>query len=336
MRIGSRDLDAQVLIVAEIGNNHEGRFETAVELVRQAAASGVDAVKVQTFRTEHYISSLDEARFSKLKSFELSIAQFAELRNLAKSLELLFMATPFDLGSARSLAPLVDAYKIASGDVTFVPLLTAVASTGKPVILSSGASTLGEVQAAVDCVRRRWAADGHDPGLAVLHCVSSYPAPEEEAHLAAISYLASTLLTTVGYSDHVTGTEAAALAVACGARIVEKHFTLNKHFSEFRDHQLSADPPEMRALVDRIRRIERLMGVTDKEIQPSERANREAIRRSTVLAVDREAGHLLAPDDVTWVRPAGGLSPGDESALVQRHLVRAVRAGDRLQPSDVE
>lgn len=336
MIIGNRDTSRRVLVVAEIGNNHEGRFEVAQELVRRAAECGVDAVKTQTFRTEHYVSCQDAARFARLKSFELSEAQIGALSELAHSLGLLFLSTPFDLASAAVLEPLVDAYKIASGDINFYPLLARVADSGKPLIISTGASDLEQVARTVEFVRARWRERGVAGDLAVLHCVSSYPVPPAQANLRSIPFLADRLGVTVGYSDHVIGCEAAVLAVGLGARIVEKHFTLDKGFSDFRDHQISADPAEMRDLVARIGEASAMLGEFAKEVQPAERAAVAEIRRSIVAGGDLPVGLRLREADITWIRPAGGLPPGDEDRLVGRVLRRAVHFGEPLSPADVE
>lgn len=336
MRIGKVDLAARVLLVAEIGNNHEGHFEVAARLVHEAAACGVDAVKFQTFRTEHYVSARDEQRFQRLKRFELTQAEFAKLADIAHGLDLAFISTPFDLESAAFLEPMVDAYKIASGDNNFFPLLTRVAATGKPVIVSSGVSELSDVAAAADAIRAEWRARATDGSLVILHCVSSYPTPPEEANLRAISTLAQRLGVVAGYSDHTLGIDAAVLAVGLGARIVEKHFTLDKHFSDFRDHQLSADVAEMRTLVARVRQAERMLGSGEKIIQGAERASVDAIRRSIVAARALSEGHRLAWEDLTWTRPAGGLNPGREGMLLGKRLTRPIAAGDAFQLSDVE
>jgi sialic acid synthase SpsE len=231
------------------------------------------------------------------------------------------------------LEPLVDAFKIASGDNDFVALLERVARARKPVVISGGMAGLAELRRAVDVVRAAW--DGEDHGLAVLHCVSAYPAPREELNLRAIPLLARELGCTVGYSDHALGIDAAVLAVAAGARIVEKHFTLDKSRDTFRDHQLSADPDDFAELVERVRAAEAVLGSPVKEVQPSERATAAAARRSLVAARDLEPGHKLDAGDLAWLRPAGGLRPGEEASLLGRELVRAVRAGERLSRSDV-
>jgi N,N'-diacetyllegionaminate synthase len=330
MKIGAFDTGERVLVVAEIGNNHEGKVDLAHTLVREAAACCVDAVKLQVYRTSLFVRASEEERYERMTRFELAPAAIEELAADAQSLGLLFIATPLDLESAALLEPLLDAYKIASGDNNFLPLLDAVAATGKPVIVSSGLTSLEEMTRAVE--RLRSAGVGE---LAVLHCTSSYPAPAAEANLSAIRSLAKQLGCTVGYSDHTLGDEAALAAVAAGARIVEKHFTLDKDYSTFRDHALSADPAELRELVARIRRVEELLGRPDKRLQPSERETAEAARRSIVAAVDLPAGHTLALADLTWLRPADGLPPGQEAQLLGRTLRRRVSRGEPILTRDV-
>jgi sialic acid synthase SpsE len=327
MRIGAFDTDERVLVVAEIGNNHEGDVGVARELVDRAAEAGADAVKFQTFRTDSYVSPRDVDRYARMQGFELAPGAFAELAELAHRRSLLFMSTPLDLDSVDVLSPLVDAFKIASGDVDFFPLLEKVAATAKPVVASTGQSDLDDVERVVDVL---------GPGIGLLHCVSSYPAPEEEVNLRAIGALAARFPdATVGYSDHTIGLDAAPLAVACGARIVEKHVTLARDFSSFRDHQLSLEPQQLQELVRRIRAAETLLGEPRKDVQPSEADARSAVRRSIAAARALPAGHELASADLIWTRPADGLRPGDEASLLGRRLRRDVDVGEHLRLEDV-
>lgn len=326
----------KVLVVAEIGNNHEGDFEVARELVRIAADCGVDAVKFQTFKTRHLVSERDSARFERLSSFELSFGQFEELQALAKSLDLLFVSTPFDLASAAFLADLVDFYKIASSDNTFWPLLDTVSQTGKPMVLSTGLAGLEEIEKSKSFIEEHWQAIRCSSALAVLHCVSCYPVPEDQASLASIPFLKDRLGGIVGYSDHTLGLTACLTAVALGARIIEKHFTLDKQHSDFRDHQLSADPEEMKLLVDGVARVTRMLGVPGKTIQPCEAESKTLIRRSIVAAGDFPQGHRLALDDLTWIRPGGGCPPGTEDQLLDRTLNRSISFGEPIILSDLE
>jgi sialic acid synthase SpsE len=336
MKIGSFDTDGRVLVVAEIGNNHEGDLELAAEMVRQAARSGVGAVKFQTVRAADLVRRAESARYERLKRFELSQEQFASLSALAHKLGLLFVSTPLSLEAAGLLEPLVDAYKIASGDNDFFPLLDRVAHTGKPVIVSTGVSDLEQIAAAVGSLRAQWHAHNVTGELGLLHCVSSYPTPHEQANLRSIPFLAERFDCTIGYSDHTLGTDAAVLAVAAGARIIEKHFTLNKQHSDFRDHQLSADPAEMETLVKRLRDAESLLGTWDKSVQPSEAASQTAIRRSIVAARDLKRGTTVQAADLKWIRPGDGLRPGNEGQLIGKRVKRDMHEDDAISPGDVE
>jgi len=336
MKIGSADTARGVFIVAEAGNNHEGSMDAARELVRAAAASQVDAVKFQTFLPEHFVGRADEARFRRLSGFQLSFEQFAELERLARSLGIGFISTALDLRSARFLEPLVDAFKIASGDNDFYPLIDFACASGKPIILSAGMTDLARIKHACNFVRSRWKARGIKQELAVLHCVSSYPAPHEQAELNAVPFLAAELGCTIGYSDHTVGPEASVAAVSLGARVLEKHFTLDKNYSEFRDHQLSADPDEMKFIVRQVRRIEALLGERRKVVQACETDNDRALRRSIAAGAELPAGHRLALEDLTWLRPGTGMRPGSEDRLIGKRLRRDVRFGQLLAPEDVE
>jgi N,N'-diacetyllegionaminate synthase len=335
MIIDGIDTDKRVFIVAEIGNNHEGDVETAREMVRSAAACGVDAVKFQTFRSEHYVSQSDADRFERLKRFELTYEQFEELAHLTKSLGLRFLSTPFDLLSAAFLDGIVDAFKVASGDNNFYPLIERIAATGKPIIISLGLAGPEQVRDTYEFVHAEWRRRSIAGQLALLHCVSSYPVPPDQANLQAIPYLSDNFACTTGYSDHTIGNEAAVLSVALGARIIEKHFTLDKHYSDFRDHQLSAEPDDMRDLVNRVREAEAMLGTRDKLVQPVEQTAAGALRRSIVAGGDLPENHVLALADLTWTRPSGGLAPGSEHLLVGKRLKRAVHFGDPLSEADV-
>ncbi len=336
MKMASWDLAKRVLVVAEIGNNHEGNFERAQELVKSAAACGAGAVKFQTFQTDHYVSPSDAPRYQRLESFELTGEQFRALRDQAHSLGLLFISTPFDLESAALLSPLVDAFKIASGDLAFYPLIERTLRYGKPLIISTGASDLNQVKTTIQFIQSHSSPDSLQERLILLHCVSSYPVPPQEANLRAITSLKEAFPCVIGYSDHTLGVEAAALAVALGARLIEKHFTLDKHASDFRDHQISADPSEMQELVRRVVLAEQLLGDGRKRVLPCEEALAPSIRRSIVSARDLPAGEILKESDLTWVRPSGGLAPGEEKRLLGKRLRKAVPKGARLESSDVQ
>ncbi|HEY0836356.1 MAG TPA: N-acetylneuraminate synthase family protein [Azospirillum sp.] len=342
MRIGQFDTAQDVLIIAEIGNNHEGNPQVAEELVHRAAEAGVQAVKFQTFRTELFVAPSQAERFARMKRFELSQETFAHLARVARDKGLLFISTPLDCESAAFLDGIVDAVKVASGDNTFYPLIEQVAATDKPLIISGGLADLDELaytKALVDKVRHESGRHGHGRAadLALLHCVSAYPVAPEQANLAAVRTLAARFPDcTIGYSDHTLGVTAPVLAVAAGARIIEKHFTLDRNFSEFRDHQLSADPAMLRQLVEEVREAQTLLGSGAKVAQPDEAAALTAIRRSIAARRDLTAGAVVGPDAIVWIRPGDGIPPGQEARVLGRRLKANVAAGTLLTDDVLE
>jgi sialic acid synthase SpsE len=330
VRVGDADTRERVLILAEIGNNHEGDPAVARDLVRAAADAGAQAVKLQVFDPARFVRRRDEARFRQLSGYQLPREEFVRLADLAHELGLQFVATPFDLGTAEFLEPLVDAYKIASGDNDFWPLIDAVAATGKPVIASTGLLDLDGTAVLADRLRGDYA---------LLHCVSAYPAAPDDLNLAAIPLMEERFGCTVGYSDHALGLEAAVAAAGVGARIIEKHLTLRHDFSDFRDHKLSADPRELHELVELVADPPEphpaMLGRAEKRVQPSEEANMAAARRSIAAVRDLPRGHTVSADDLIWLRPRDGLAPGEEHLLVGRTLTRDVPEGESILAADV-
>jgi N,N'-diacetyllegionaminate synthase len=336
MIIGQVDLSREVMIIAEIGNNHEGDIVLAEEMVEQAARAGAHAVKFQSIIPEHLIAPEHTSRLAQLRRYQLSPESHARLARVAANNGVMFLSSPFSVAAVDMLDPLVPAFKVASGDNDHVPLLERIGATGKPVILSTGMTALDGVAYSLGALARAWANAGiADPGLVLLHCVSSYPTPPSQANLMAIRTLAG-LGKVVGYSDHTLGIDAAVLSVALGARVIEKHFTLSKTQSEFRDHQLSAEPHEFKALVERVAEANILLGDGIKRIMPAEEATTQAARRSICAARDLPLGGVVGQDDLAWLRPAGGLRPGSEARLLGRRLVRSVAAGERLSSDSVE
>jgi len=330
MKIGSIDLDREVLVVAEIGNNHEGDVGRAREMIEAAAGAGAKAVKFQTIVPERLVSASQVARIQQLGRFALSREQFEKLADAAHAAGVMFLSTPFDPGVVTWLDPLVPAFKIASGDLNYERLLERVVGTGKPILLSTGMATLEEIRRACATIDACARTSGKSAEIVVLHCVSAYPTPPEQANLAAIATLARELGRPVGYSDHTLGIDAAMLSVALGARVIEKHFTLSKTFSDFRDHALSADPYEFAKLIRAVQQAERVLGSGVKAPQQAEVATALAARRSVVASSDLPAGHRLTIEDVDWLRPGGGLAPGQERLLLGRTLQRAVARGEML------
>jgi N-acetylneuraminate synthase/N,N'-diacetyllegionaminate synthase len=335
MKIGNHDLEKEVLVVAEIGNNHEGRFDQAADMIRHAASAGAGAVKFQTINPSSLISSVQRERLCQLEAICLGLPQFEKLARVANQEKVIFLSTPFDLESVAVLAPLVPAFKIASGDNLFFPLLDAVVRTAKPLIVSAGLCTWSEIVQIHDYIHNAWRKLNLVQDLSILHCVASYPTPDDQANLLRITRL-KTLDCTVGYSDHTLGIEAAVLAVALGARIIEKHFTLDKSLSYFRDHRLSADPAELAELVRRVRQAEKLLGRSCELPSECESEGQKAFRRSIAAAEDLSSGSVLMPHHLMWVRPGMGLAPGREADLIGKALNRSVRRGEVILSEFVE
>ena len=332
MKIGSVDLKKDVLLIAEVGNNHEGDFTLAEELIGRAAGAGAGAVKFQTIVPTELVSALEIKRVAQLEKFRFTYEQFEKLKATADHEGIQFLSTPFDLDRLVFLTSLVPAFKIASGDNDFYPLVDAATKTGKPLIVSSGLLELDEIVALrnrVDCAR-----DGAPTDLVVLHCVVDYPTPKADANLGAIRALAM-FGVVPGYSDHTLGIAAATLSVAAGARVVEKHFTLAHDHSEFRDHQLSADPAQLEQLAAQIQEANILVGDGVKRAGSGEEQNRNAVRRSIVAKSDLPAGKTISFEDLSWVRPGDGLRPGGEHRVLGKKLKYAVKKGEKILPEHV-
>lgn len=335
MKIADFDLDKDILVIAEIGNNHEGSYTLAEEMVGLAAEAGAGAVKFQTIVPEKLVSTRQKERVEQLKRFQLTYEEFERLSQVAKEEKIIFLSTPFDIESARFLDPLVPAYKIGSGDNNFYPLIDVVARTGKPIIMSAGLTDLQGVRKSVDFITNIWNENAIDQDMSILHCVTSYPASPDEVNLLAIKDL-QRLNVTVGYSDHTLGIDAAVLSVALGARIIEKHFTIDKNYSDFRDHQLSADPDELARLVQQVREASVLLGQSEKIIQGSETSLMGEVRRSVVAKQDLDMRTVVTWDNLSWVRPGGGLAPGNEEMIVGKRLKNDVKAGEIITLDNLE
>jgi N,N'-diacetyllegionaminate synthase len=335
---------APAFLIAEAGVNHDGDLAVAIALIDAAAEAGVDAVKFQTFDPAaltveaaplaDYQRERGEASDQRrmLERLRLPDAAFRELARHAAERGLVFLSAPFDEGSAQLLADIgVAAFKLGSGELTNLPFLERVAGYGRPMILSTGMADLTEVAAAVDAVRA--AGCRH---IALLHCVSSYPTPIEQANLRAIDTLAGAHPDLViGYSDHVLGLDAAVASIGLGASILERHLTLDRT-RPGPDHALSSEPAEMAELVRRVRATEAALGTGVKEPQAAEADVREVARRSLVTVRALHAGETLDAAALTAKRPGNGLSPALLPAMVGRRLVRDVAAGVALAESDLE
>jgi sialic acid synthase SpsE len=336
MKIVNNDLNNKVFIVAEIGNNHEGDFSVAQEMIGKAAENGADAVKFQTFIPEH-ISGGDPLRLKRLQGFRFTNEQFEKLAKFASEQGIIFFSTPFDPVSAKFLNTIQPVFKIASSDNDYLSLIKTVASFGKPMIVSSGMAELVGLDLVCEEVNNVWSEKNINPGLALLHCVSSYPTPPEQANLNAITTLKKQFPEQIiGYSDHTLGVQAAISSVALGARIVEKHFTLDKNYSDFRDHQLSADPEDLKIMVEKIREVELLLGTGEKILQKNETEILGALRRSVAASRNLPIGTILTNDDLIWIRPGTGITMGKANQIIGKRLCRPLSYGELISSVDVD
>ena len=335
MMIGEHDIEQRVLLIAEIGNNHEGDVDLAEELIGLAADAGADAVKFQTIVPERLVAPEQNERLVQLRKFSLDDEAFVRLADTARAHNIMFLSTPFCESVVPFVAGLCPAIKIASGDNDHVSLLRSVARTGFPVLLSTGMADLEPVKKAVGVLEAAWADVDEDPGLVLMHCVSAYPAPAAEANIRAVRSLAS-LGRPVGYSDHTLGTDAAVVAVAAGARVIEKHFTDRHDRSSFRDHALSATPTEFRVLAERVRETEILLGDGAKRVMPAERDALVSARRSLHASRPLVAGEVIAAEDLIGLRPATGLPVSAPDELIGKRVAQDLPALHQFAPSDLE
>jgi N,N'-diacetyllegionaminate synthase len=315
----------KIFFIAEIGNNHEGSYKNAIKLINQAKKSGADAVKFQTFDTNYFINKLEEKRFNKLKSFELTKKDFKSLSIYSKKKGLKFISTPLDLSSAKFLSKIVDVLKISSGDNNFYELIKLCASFKKPLIISTGLLNLLEIKNILKILKK---IKFPNKKLAFLHCVSDYPVKDKEANLLSIKYLKDKLPVTIGYSDHVMGSESCLIAASLGAKIIEKHFTLNNNFSDFRDHKISLNPKDMQKMISSTRRVENMIGNYDKKISNNEKKNYSAMRRSVYFDKKLNKGSILKRQDLKIVRPYKVLEPNDLSKVLGKKLKKDVQESE--------
>lgn len=308
---------SKCFIIAEAGVNHNGRVELAYKLVDKAVEAGVDAIKFQTFKAENLVTKFaDKAAYQKeqtdntesqlqmLKKLELSFSDFINLKRYCDKKDIIFLSTPFDIESIEFLDKLgLDIFKIPSGEITDLPYLRRIGCLKKKAILSTGMSTLAEISDAIKIIRENGTND-----LIVLHCNTEYPTPYEDVNLNAMNTIKNTFKVKVGYSDHTQGIEIPIAAVALGAEVIEKHFTLDKNMKG-PDHKASLEPYELKEMVKCIRNIEKSFGNGIKEPSESEYKNINIVRKSIVANCFIKKGSILNEKNLSVKRPGNGISP---------------------------
>lgn len=327
----------KVFIVAEAGVNHNGSLALAKKLVESARQVGADAIKFQTWKTENVIThkapkstyqqeqpDTDTDLFTMLKKLELSYADFADLKDFGDACGVTFFSTADEYESAAFLNTLQNFFKIGSAELTDWPFLRKIAAFGKPVLLSTGMSDLTEIAAALQALG---AGGLRKEKVIILHANTEYPTPLADANLLAIRTIAAELGVKTGYSDHTLGIEAALAAVALGACVIEKHFTLDRNM-EGPDHKASIEPSEFKRMVEGIRNIEQALGTGIKEPSPSEKKNIPLIRKSIVAKKQIRAGETFSEENITVKRPGTGISPVHWDQVIGRAADRNYEKDD--------
>jgi N-acetylneuraminate synthase/N,N'-diacetyllegionaminate synthase len=335
MKLFGKDLSKDLVVVAEAGVNHEGSAAAAVKLVKLAKEAGADAIKFQTYTPSRLVSSTRADSLARVSKFRLDEQGHEQVIAEGKRVGIPVFSSAISDDVVLFLAEHFQAIKIASGDVDFEPVIRAAAGQGKPVLLSTGNATIEDVDRAVGWVRDEIGDLPLHERLVLLQCTSSYPAPIEEANVAAIPMLRERYRVPVGFSNHVMGVEACLAAVALGACLLEVHFTDEKEGRTFRDHQLSMTVPELRALIEMAPLIRSALGKAEKTIQPSERGHSLDIRKGLVAARPMAEGEVLKDDDIMYARPATFFRSSQRRELVGRRLKRGLASGALITPEDL-
>lgn len=309
----------KVFIIAEAGVNHNGSSDIAKELIDAAVKAGADAVKFQTFKAANLVSKtaqkadyqkqttdVEESQFEMIQKLELDVDTHKELISYCKHKNILFLSTPFDHESIELLHKLgLEVFKIPSGEITNLPYLRHIGSLNKRVILSTGMANLGEIEAAINVIME---AGSNRKNITILHANTEYPTPMEDVNLKAMVTIGNAFNTNYGYSDHTLGIEVPIAAVALGASIIEKHFTLDKNMPG-PDHKASLEPHELISMIQAIRNIEQALGSTVKQPSPSETKNKSIARKSLVAKTSIKKGEFFTEENLTIKRPGTGISP---------------------------
>lgn len=331
-----------VIVIAEAGVNHNGEIGLAKKLIDIAKWAGADYIKFQTFISENLVSAIaekadyqkkttktqdnKESQLEMLKKLELSKEDFLELKNYCQEKEIGFLSTPFDLESIDFLETLnMDFWKIPSGEITNLPYLLKVGKTKRPIVLSTGMSNIDEIATAISVLE-----ESGSRNIKILHCTTEYPAPLEEINLKALVTMRDAFQKEIGYSDHTDGIDISVAAVALGATIIEKHFTLDKHMTG-PDHSASLEPEELKKMVDSIRRVQLALGNGEKTPTPSEERNRKAARKSIVAKKYIKKGDLFTEENITVKRPGDGISPMDWFDTLGKIAIRDFPIDEKIE-----
>ncbi|MDR7857540.1 N-acetylneuraminate synthase [Tissierella sp.] len=329
----------RVFIIAEAGVNHNGSIELAKKLIDKASEAGADAVKFQSFKAEKLVTKdarkaeyqeettgNKENQFMMIKKLELDYEKHQELMNHCKKMNIMFLSSPFDLESIDLLDKLgLEIFKIPSGEIINLPYLRKIGELKKKVILSTGMATLGEIESALEILK-----DSGTNDIIILHCNTEYPTPMEDVNLKAMNTIRDAFKVSVGYSDHTLGIEVPIAAVALGATVIEKHFTLDKNM-EGPDHRASLEPDELKTMVDFIRNIEKALGAGIKKPSNSEKKNKDIARKSIVAQRKIKKGETFSENNLAIKRPGDGISPMKWDEIIGKISNRDYREDELIE-----
>ena len=332
-------MNKKVFIIAEAGDNHNGNIDLAYRLVDVAKEAGADCVKFQTFITEEVVSvyaekaeyqkqntDSNDSQYDMIKKLELSFEDFKKIKKYCDDREILFLSTAFDIPSIEFLEEInIPFWKIPSGEITNLPYLIRIAQTHKDIILSTGMADMDEIKEAVDVLKKNGAGE-----ITILHCTTEYPAPFDEINLNAMDSIRDEFNCKVGYSDHTLGTLVPVAAVVKGAKVIEKHFTLDKNM-EGPDHKASLEPAELKEMIDSIRTIELVLGDGEKTPSDTEIKNKIIARKSIVARVDIDKGDVFTEHNITCKRPGNGISPMKWYDVLGKKASRAFRKDELIE-----
>lgn len=338
-------MDSRVLIIAEAGVNHNGQFDLAIALIDHAKEAGADIVKFQTAVPELVMSRYaekaeyqkkmtgeNESQLDMAKRIHLPLSAYKELKDYCDQQQIMFLSTPFDMPSIEVLVDLdLPIFKIPSGEITNLPYLHRIGELGKKIILSSGMSTLGEIENALSVLT---SAGTPLKDITVLHCVTEYPTPYDAVNLSAMNTIKAAFGVNVGYSDHTQGIEIPIAAVALGARVIEKHFTLDRNM-EGPDHKASLEPRELKKMIESIRHTEMAIGNGIKVPSPVEIKNMAIARKSIHIKGDLVQGVQLTHDNLIMKRPGDGISPMMLEWVLGKKLNKNKMDDTKLEWSDL-
>jgi N,N'-diacetyllegionaminate synthase len=337
-------MNKKVFIIAEAGVNHNGELSIAIELADKAKSIGADCVKFQTFKTENIVTKTSpkanyqlqvtdskESQFDMLKKLELNKSDFLTIKKHCETIGIRFLSTPYNFEDADLLNEIgVDAFKIASGQLVELPFLRYVAKFKKQMIISTGMANIGEVFDAVEAIKQ----EGNED-IVVLQCNTDYPSKIEDTNIHAMCTMRDVLNVSIGYSDHVPNNYACFAAVALGATVIEKHFTLDKKM-EGPDHSSSLEPNEFLELINGVRNIENCLGNGVKKPSAAEVKNTYGMRRSLVAKIALDKGTVLKHEHFGYKRPANGLSPNKIEDLIGKKLLKAIDFDEAFQLGHIE